>query len=134
MSGHQAHLGTSGGTGADRYLFLCGADMEPTLARTTYPGARFVARAKLSAGGGTAADEVWGILLRVPVLPATDAADEERDVVTDDGRRFQAVAVGGGRPTGDPAAVLAAARYWELPPAYVRRLPAPPVGGAGDDG
>ena len=131
MSDQHGHAGTSEESGPDRFLFLCGADMDPTLVRTTHPGARFVARAKLSAGDGTVADEVWGILLRVSALPA---ADEERDVVTDDGRRFQAVAVGGGRPTGDPAAVLAAARYWELPPAYVRRLPAPPVGGAGDDG
>ena len=129
--GEQQRASTADDTGTDRYLFLCGADMDPTLARTSYPGARFVARAKLSGGDGTVVDEVWGILLRVPALPATDAANEERDVVTDDGRRFRAVAVGGGRPTGDPAAVLAAARYWELPPAYVRRLPEPPVADAG---
>ena len=128
MSGRQVDAGRSDATDSDRFLFLCGADMDPTLARTTHPGARFVARAKLSAGDGQVADEVWGILLRVPALAA---AHEEREVVTDDGRRFRAVAIGGGRPAGDPAAILAAARYWELPPAYVRRLPEPTVADAG---
>jgi hypothetical protein len=41
-------------------------------------------------------------------------------VVSDDGRVFS-VTVPPPDAT-DPAAVLAAARYWELPPPYVRRL------------
>jgi hypothetical protein len=41
-------------------------------------------------------------------------------VVTDDGRQFAAIAV---MPDdADPVEVLAAGKYWELPPPYVRRL------------
>ena len=117
-----------GAPDAAAYRFLCGADMDPTAVLTAYPEARFVARARLVAGEDNV-DQVWGILIRVPPDVSTDEMADVREVVTDDGRRFRAVAVGGGRPVGDPAAVLAAARYWELPPAYVRRLPVPPAAG-----
>ena len=101
--------------------------MDPTAVLAAYPGARFVARARLAAAEEQ--DEVWGILIRVPAETGEDDGADEREVITDDGRRFRAIAVGGGRPAGDPAAVLAAARYWELPPSYVRRLPEPPAAG-----
>ena len=42
--------------------------------------------------------------------------------IADDGRAFRVAPAGEGVASGDPAAVLAAAMYWELPPAYVRRL------------
>jgi hypothetical protein len=102
------------------YRFLCGADMEPDAIRAADPGARFVARARLVEPGGAGANAVWGILL------ATAAAGEDAtgEVETDDGRRFAAGLATGGRPAGPAAAVLAAARYWELPPAYVARLAA----------
>jgi len=91
--------------------------MAPGAVLAAYPGANFVARARLT----DAADEVWGILVRVQV--ATAAADGPACAVeTDDGRRFAALAPGDGRPAGDPAAVLAEARYWELPPSYVAGL------------
>jgi hypothetical protein len=102
---------------AEEYRFLCGADMAPEAVRAAYPGATFVARARLGEGEGA----VWGILLRVP---AGAADGPTRTVVTDDGRPFAAVAPSGGVPPGAPAAVLAEARYWELPPAYVARLAA----------
>ena len=114
------------GEGVVRHLFLCGADMDPTVARGAHPGARFVARARLEAGGsgGPGTEEVWGILLRVPVEEGEEPASADRigAVVTDDGRAFEARLVGGGRPTGEPAAIVAAARYWELPPGYVERM------------
>ncbi len=103
------------------YRFLCGADMEPAAVRAVFPRARFVARARLLAADGATADEVWGILLELPADPAEDRSSANRRVVTDDGRSFEAL--GEAVPTGDPAATLAAARYWELPPAYVRSLP-----------
>jgi hypothetical protein len=110
--------------GGEAYRFLSGAEMDPTAVRATYPGARFVARARLLGGGpGDASDEIWGILIRVPGSGKRGDA-EEREVVTDDGHRFRAAVVDDGRPSGDPAAVIAAARYWELSPAYVRRLEA----------
>ena len=112
------------------YRFLSGAEMDPTAVLARFPGARFVARARLLPDANTtgADDEVWGILIRLPA--ATAATDEPRQAETDDGRRFPALVEGSGRPADDPKAVLAAARYWELPPAYVRRLPAPPLADA----
>ena len=106
------------------YRFLSGADMDPTAVLARYPSARFVARAALAteATEGDATGEVWGILIRVPSAGTAGDAGESRPVVTDDGRTFLAAVAESGRPVGDPPAVLAAARYWELPPRYVRRL------------
>src|SRR5215212_8317442 len=106
------------------YLFLSGAEMQPEQVQETWPEARFVARARLEprplgavptpAG---ARYETWGIVIDTPNAPATGDA---RIAVTDDGRVFP---VSVPPPDdADPAAVLAAARYWELPPPYVRRL------------
>ena len=110
--------------GSDRYLFLCGADMDPTAVRAAYPGARFVARARVASDalGSSEPSEVWGILLRVPGGSGAGESEPGGRVTTDDGRSFEARLVAGGRPTGEPAAILAWARYWELPPAYVDRL------------
>ena len=91
--------------------------MHPTEVLGTYAGAQFVARARLAEDQ----TEVWGILLRVPA-PEGDPGDRERKVVTDDGRSFAARAVTPMGAAADPAATLAAARYWELPPSYVNVL------------
>ncbi|MDQ3225094.1 MAG: hypothetical protein M3Q50_00495 [Chloroflexota bacterium] len=106
------------------HLFLSGADMQPERVRTDWPEARFVARSRLQPRplGATmppsgAQYETWGIVI---VTPAAQVAGEMRGALADDGRVF-AVAVPA-PDDGDPAAVLAAARYWELPPPYVRRL------------
>jgi hypothetical protein len=110
---------------AGNYRFLSGAAMDPQVILVAYPGARFVARARLPVSAAEAAgDEVWGIVIRL-ATPPTDA-DAAREVTTDDGRVLTAAITGDGRPTGDPAAVLAAAKYWELPPAYVKRLSGAP--------
>jgi len=107
-----------------RYRFLCGAEMAPEAVLASFPGARFVARAKASSDGG----EIWGILIVTtdagdPIGPEGEATGSERPVVTDDGRSLSATAPHGWRPGGEAPAVLAAARYWELPPSYVRQLP-----------
>jgi hypothetical protein len=98
------------------YLFLSGAEMQPEQVRGAWPEARFVARGRLQPrplGAATppagARDETWGIVIETP-----DAA------VTDDGRVFAVTAPPA--DDADPAAVLAAARYWELPSPYVQRL------------
>ena len=106
------------------YLFLSGAEMEPERVRGAWSEARFVARARLKPRplGAVAAPagvryETWGIVIETPDAPVSGDA---RGAVADDGRVF-AVTV----PPPDYAdaeAVLAAARYWELPPPYVRRL------------
>ena len=101
------------------YRFLSGAEMAPRDILATYPGARFVARARLATG--SSGDEVWGIVIRS--ANAAVSGDEVREVTTDDGRVLPAVVAGDGHPTGEAAAVLTAAKYWELPPAYVKALP-----------
>jgi hypothetical protein len=106
------------------YLFLSGAEMQPERVRGTWPEARFVARGRLEprplgavvAPAGTRY-ETWGIVIETPdaVIPG-----DVRGAVADDGRVF-AVTVSP-PDDADPVDVLAAARYWELPPPYVRRL------------
>lgn len=97
------------------YRFECGAGMAPGAVLAAWPGARFVARAQVA---GTDGGPVWGIL-----LAGTGDGDGEPTaaVTTDDGRVVEAV-VPTVVPRGEPEAVLAAARYWELPPAYVKTL------------
>jgi hypothetical protein len=116
-------------TESTAYLFLSGAEMDPTAVLATHPGARFVARARVHAyqseiavpfAGNLVEDEtgkVWGILIE----RSSQQGGETRQVITDEGREIDAV-VGGRLASGEPEAVFAAAKYWELPPAYVGRL------------
>jgi hypothetical protein len=106
------------------FLFLRGAEMQPERVRARWPEARFVARGRLQPQplGAVAAPrgvqyETWGIVIETP---EEKIAGEARGALTDDERDL-AVTVPEA-DDGDPAAVLAAARYWELPPAFVRRL------------
>jgi hypothetical protein len=114
-------------------LFLSGADMDPTKVRVSYPGAHFLARARVSADTHEIADpfashlvadgppvEVWGILIEQPGV--NDASVESRQATTDDGRLFDVTLSGQQLASGQPDEVVAAARYWELPPRYVGRL------------
>ena len=103
------------------YRFLSGAEMDPESIVPALPEARFVARARLSVGASDVAEEIWGIVVRVANAGASDPTTE-RSVTTDDGRVLMAAVAGDGRPVGEPAAVLAAAKYWELPPMYVKGL------------
>jgi hypothetical protein len=105
-------------------LFLSGAEMQPERVRAVWPEARFVARGRLAprplgavAAPAGAAYETWGIILAAPDGSATG---EPRAAETDDGRQMTVVVPA--PDDADEAAVLAAARYWELPPPYVRRL------------
>src|SRR5215211_2536548 len=106
-------------TEANVSLFLSGADMDPTAVLAAHPGARFVARARVHAdqreiatpfakniaGDGTA--EIWGILIE----RSGEQEKVTRPAVTDEGREIEAV-VGGQLASGEPEAVLAAAKYW----------------------
>jgi hypothetical protein len=98
--------------------------MAPEAIRRAFPAASFVARAWI----GDPAEPVWGVLL-AGAGPADDLPVAE--VTTDDGRRFLAAVPS---PVGDadPATVIAAARYWELSPAYVERLVAAEAAAASD--
>jgi hypothetical protein len=106
------------------YVFLSGAEMQPERVRDTWLQASFVARGRLEPRpiGAVVAPvgtqyETWGIIVEIP---QGEIPGEERQAVSDDGRSFTVVALP--PDDGDGAAMLAAARYWELPPAYVRRL------------
>jgi hypothetical protein len=108
------------------YRFLSGAEMEPIAIREAWPEARFVARARIAVDGFAVSsafasqieDEVWGIL----VDSAGDKSGAPVQATTDDGRTIEALVSGDQVVDGEPDAALAAARYWELPPAYVGRL------------
>lgn len=113
-------------------VFLYGADMQPDAVRTAWVGGRFIARARLSAeevprtaAPGPDVAEIWGILVEVPRV---DGASSDRldtiTATTDDGRTLTAVAATPAGALTDPAAWVAAARYWELPPAFVAALAA----------
>jgi hypothetical protein len=125
----------------EAFLFLYGADMDPTAVRAALPAARFVARAWVPTtasalpplpavepppplpGAARSPDTaVWGILLRVPEPVGAPAAEAAAEATTDDERRVAATIATPASALADRAAVLAAARYWELPPGYVRRL------------
>jgi hypothetical protein len=127
----------------EAFLFLYGADMDPTAVRTAMPAARFVARAWVPAtasalpplpaaepppplpGAARSPDDaVWGVLLRVPTSVAAFAGEAVAEATTDDERPFVATIATPASALADRAAILAAARYWELPPGYVRRLAA----------
>jgi hypothetical protein len=105
-------------------VFLSGAEMQPERVRAAWPEARFVARARLEprpvGAAMPAADAryaTWGIVVDVP---DNGVAGEARGAVTDDGRSLTTLVPP--PEDRDPTAVLAAARYWELPPPYVGRL------------
>lgn len=76
-----------------------------------------MARGRLEPVPSGAEDEMWGIVIEIS---DGNTPGETRGAVTDDGRTFSVVVRS--PDDTDPAAVVAAARYWELPPAYVRRL------------
>ncbi len=106
------------------YVFLSGAEMQPERVRATWPEARFMARGRLEPRpiGAVVAPigaqyETWGIIVEIP---PSAVEGEERGAISDDGRPFTVMVLS--PEDRDAAAVLAAARYWELPPVYVRRL------------
>lgn len=106
-------------------VFYSGEGMTPEGIRAEYPNARFIARGSVQVDAAQIAEPfasvvdgtVWGIAIEI---------DEERDgqaltVALDDGRQLEAVVA---EPLlgGDLAIVLANARYWESPPAFVDRI------------
>lgn len=129
------------------YLFLTGADMDPTEVRRNHPTARFVARGYAEAHAGAISPtfagvvaspgvgDIWGILIEVDGASPVDA--RRYDVTADDGRTLPATAVGDRLVSGLATAVYTAARYWELPPGYAGRLkmvtPKLGVSGPSDD-
>lgn len=107
--------------------FLARADMWPSQINAAHPGAQFVARARVSAGQAPVAGyfaqsvtgDIWGLLISI-ASPGSE--DRAVTVTTDDGRQFSASLADSDLLDGDPVAVLAAARYWELPPQFIAQL------------
>ena len=104
-------------------LFLQGAEMQPSRIRAAWPEAQFVARARLTPRphgavfpAANPAYAAWGIVIETPA----EVAGESREATTDEGHHLRVVVAI--PDDADPKAVLAAAKYWELPPPYVRRL------------
>jgi hypothetical protein len=105
--------------------FYSGEQMSPEAIRSAWPGARFIARASVLINGQAVADRfgpvidqtVWGIAVDV----GTELAGDTMLATADDGRSLRVVLA---EPllSGDPVTVLANARYWELPPAFVAAL------------
>jgi hypothetical protein len=105
--------------------FYSGEQMSPEAIRSAWPEARFIARASVLINGQAVADRfapvidqtVWGIAVDV----GTELAGDTMLATADDGRSLRVVLA---EPllSGDPVTVLANARYWELPPAFVAAL------------
>ena len=106
-------------------LFYSGERMTPEGIRAEHPSARFIARGSVQVDEAEIAEPfasvvdgtVWGIAVEVD-----DVRDGQAQTVTlDDGRQLEAVVA---EPLlgGDPTTVLANARYWESPPAFVDRI------------
>lgn len=121
---------------ATNLVFLCGADMNPEIIRrrTGLEDARFTTiacagsdvatRAGLPDGLGD--DDIWGIALTGATLREESQA-LGRDTVTirmPDGSSGDALLLTNPTTVGIPAAILAEARYWELPRDYCDRLEA----------
>jgi hypothetical protein len=108
------------------WRFISRAEMWPSQINARLTGAQFVARGWAAAGtvpvvpyfARAVSDQVWGLIVATP-----EAGEGQVVAVTaDDGREFSATLVGDGLLDGEPEAVLAAARYWELPPRFVNEL------------
>jgi len=114
---------------ARRTVFYSGAAMTPAAIRRADPSARFVARGAADRAGaelpsrfaGHVGERVWGIAVEVDGDAAT--GEPALDVTLDDGRILTAT-LAELLLAGEPSAVLANARYWELPPAHVALLAA----------
>ena len=106
-------------------LFYSGEGMTPEGIRAEHPDALFIARGSVQVDQTQIAEPfapvvdgiVWGIAVEIGGQRTGDGLT----VTLDDGRQLEAVAA---EPLlgGDPATVLANARYWESPPAFVDRI------------
>jgi hypothetical protein len=106
------------------YIFLCGADMNPVGIRANpgYAGAKFIGIGSVAAEtfpGLAALDgRVWGILLESNAATGSPGIE----VIDRQGKTLRATLGTGAADIADVDAVIAEARYWELPVAYWRGL------------
>lgn len=112
-------------------VFLSGEAMHPSAIRDRWPGARFIARASISAlpaelnpafaealptvdGRAT----VWGIAITVP----DNLSGERRQGSIDAGEAIEVTLEEAPLLAGAPEAVLSAALYWELDTGFTAKL------------
>jgi len=112
-------------------LFLSGVLMQPAAIRDYWPASRFLARARVEANPDDLNPDfadafnpadgrviVWGI-----VVEAVDPIEGPSiEAITDAGESVKVILAELPLLAGDPEAVLAAALYWELPPAFTTQL------------
>src|SRR5215208_479710 len=117
-----------GERGGETIQFLTGEAMWPDRVNRRWPGAQFVARARIerddaplpAAFATLTAPAIWGVLIALPEsAPGTGGAVT---ATSDLGERFDAWFDPNELLQGDPESVVAAARYWELPWRYVGAL------------
>lgn len=111
------------------YAILFGTDMEPERIRTQpdTEGARFVGigaiegrhRAELDVPLPDVA-EIWGVVVRL--RPGSRVDGTVVPVTMRTGEKIEATVLTDADAFGDPEAVIAEARYWELPVAYRHAL------------
>lgn len=111
------------------YAILFGADMEPERIRThpELAGARFVGIGAIDDQSRTGLElplpdvtEAWGVVVRLQ--PGSRVGGTVMPVTMRTGEEVQATVLTGAADFNDPEAVLAEARYWELPVAYREAL------------
>lgn len=98
--------------------------------RSAFGNPRFIARARIDAAEAEISPAlaraivdrgetgtIWGIAVEIDGEPAGGLT-----VTTDEGRTLEAASTEPHYASGDPEAVLSAALYWELSPAYTQRL------------
>jgi hypothetical protein len=117
-----------GERGGQTIQFLTGEAMWPDRVNRRWPGAQFIARARIDRGDAplprafatlTTAD-LWGVLIALP--PKATGSGKLVTAITDLGASFDAWSDPNELLQGDAEAVVAAARYWELPWRYVGAL------------
>lgn len=115
-------------------VFLCGADMNPTLVRRRagLERARFVAIARIDGSEAEGiglpadleADAIWGIALTIAADASPPTPGAAVPIVLRDDTSAEAVVLTDPGTVGNVADVLREAHYWELPVAYRDRLQA----------
>lgn len=105
-------------------VFVCGADMEPGLirARDGFGAARFTGVGSIAAADfpafSVAGDRIWGLVIE----GAGVLENEVVEIARRDGTVITGVLGTLAEDVTNREAVVAQARYWELPPSYWREL------------
>lgn len=102
--------------------FVCGADMEPGAIRARFGAARFTGIGSIAVGDfsdfAVDGDRIWGLIIEG--IDVQDGATIE--IQRRDGSVVAGVLASSPDDVADRSAIVAQARYWELPAVYWRGL------------